>query len=332
MANVITSVDVQETEKFSLMVKPMLDDPKISALPFDILVGPFKKHEIYFKGNIGKIASEKVGCGWSYGGSASVTKKTLTPVEIQAAVEQCYDELINTIFAGALGTGWQRGELTPEVVDYLLTQQQYEFNRDLLSMLFLGDTSISDTYYSVLDGFYKKLAAGIGGGALDGGAITATDVNTTNFFDTLNDIYNLQARELKGVDKSRKVWIWTQAVYDAYIAYLTAKTQTSAGIIQTEYITNGIQPIAFNGIKIFVPQIVDERLETDFLTGSPAAPTDPYRVVLTLGENHKVLMDADGFMKQNVWYSNDDDMYRVAGSATIAYAYGFDELNVIAGF
>lgn len=334
MANVINTVPVQETEGYNLYVKPLLDDPQIQSLPFDMLVGPFKNHELYFTQNLDKISSKKVACGWNFNGSTDVTKKTLVPVEIEAAVEQCYTPLINTIYAGGLPDGWRRGELSAEVLAFMATQQQYAFNRDLLSFLFLGDTISAVPYYTPFDGIYKKLKAGANAsdGTVFAGAITASDLNATNFFATMKGIYDAQNRQLKGVAKNLKTWIWTEAVYDAYLNYLYVSTQTNAGIIQRESIVNGLEANFFLNIPILVVPIVDERLEEDFLTGSPAAPTNPYRVILTDPSNHKLLMDANGLAQQEAWYERKDDTYYLIGSALIAYEYGFGDLNVIAGF
>jgi len=140
-----------------------------------------------------------------------------------------------------------------------------------------------------------------------------------------------RAVSLERVAKNQKVWIWTQSVYDAYLAYLYASTQTNAGAIQRESIVDGLETATFMGIPIVVVGLVDERLETDFLDASNNV-VDPYRVILTVGSNHKLLLDGSGFMAQEAWYSQDDDVYRIAGSALIAYEYGYGDLNVIAGF
>ena len=68
------------------------------------------------------------------------------------------------------------------------------------------------------------------------------------------------------------------------------------------------------------------------MEGSPAAPENPHRVILTQPDNHVLLLDKASFGDSRAWYSQDDDVYRVAGSATIAYEYKYSELNVIGGF
>jgi hypothetical protein len=337
MANLIVSVPTQETAEYDLYLKPYLNDPQIQSLPFDFMVGAFKNRELYFNTQLDKIASKKVACGWNFVGGTNFAKKTLSPVEIEAATEQCYIPLINTIFADGLPTGWQRGELSPEVVSYMADMRGYAFNRDMLTIAFLGDEASSNPYYAIKDGIYKKLKAGsvtpsFTGDDLvvDAGALNATNLNATNFFTTMKAVYDAQPRLLRNVPKANKAWIWTESVYDLYLNYLYVTTQTNAGIIQRESITDGLDAAQFLGIPIVVVPIVDERLEEDFTQSG--ITEDPYRVILTEPSNHKILMDADGILKTNSWYEKKDDKYYMAGSCLFDYEFGYGALNVIAGF
>lgn len=334
MANVIASPATTAALEYEVYIKPLLDDPQIQSLPFDFIVGKFIGRELYFNTQLDKISYKKIACGWDFKGGATFTKKTVTPVEVAAPVEQCYRELINTIFAQGLPDGWERGSLSPEVINFMREQQRYAFNRDLLTTLFLGDESNAVSYYAINDGIYKKLATGAAAsdGTVDAGALTATSLNATNFFATMKAVYDAQPRLLKGVPKPNKLWIWTESVYELYVNYLYVSTQTNAGIIQRESIESGLEAAQFMGIPILVVPIVDERLEDDFVTGSPLAVVDPYRVILTKPDNHKVIMDGSGLMEQEVWYEKKDDKYYLAGSALLDYEYGYGELNVFAGF
>ena len=334
MANLITSVPSIDTTVYELYLKPLLADPAINSLPFDFAFGNMPK-DIFFNNNVDKITGAKSACGWSFKGDmATFTKKTLDPVELQANVEQCYTVLLKKLFGPNLPDGAMRGELQTEVIDFMLTQQNYAFNRDLLSIVFLGDTAhAADDYYDNLDGVFTKLSAGAAAndGTVDFGAIVAGDVDTTDFFTTMKSVYDSQSRMLKGIPNNRKTWIWTRALYDAYLSYLQEKTQTSAGIIQTSYITDGMNVNAFLGIPIVVLDIIDERLETDFLSGSPATPVDPYRGVLTVGTNHIIMMDGTGFQNSMQWHEKKEDKVYVTGSALIDYQYGYGDLNVLFG-
>lgn len=338
MANVINSVPEIETDEYNLYLKPFLNAPEISSLPFDFIMGKFKNRDLYFNTQLDQISSLKVACGWDFVGSTTLAKKTLEPVEIQAANEQCYTPLINTIFAGGLPDGWKRGTLSPEVINYMNDQRQYAIKRDVLTTLFLGDEANANPYYAMKDGMYKTLYTGSVTPSFTGddlvpnfGALTASDLNATNFFDTMRAIWEIQSDFLREVEDNGKVWLWTRAVYDAYIDYLYKSTQTNAGIIQRESIVNGISANMFLNIPIVVLPIVDQRLRQDFTSGSPAVTENKYAIVLTKPDNHKVLMDGTGMLDTNSWYENKDDKYYMTGSWLFDYKFGYGALNVIAG-
>lgn len=334
MANLITSVASIETSEYEIYLKPLLSEPQFEKLPISFSYGNMPK-DVFFNTNMDKIMRGKGDCGWNFVGGTAFTKKTLTPIEVQAATEQCYTVLLKKLFGDKLPDGAMRGELPGEVIDFMLNQQTYAFNRDLLTLLFLGDTSENDSpqYYDLMNGVFKKLVAGAAAadGTVDYGAITSTNVNTTNFFTTMKAVYDSQPRALRNIPNADKVWLWTQALYDAYVDYLTTKTQVTAGTIQVGNITDGIAPNAFLGVPIVVLPIIDERLEADFQSGSPLAVENPYRCVLTWGPNHIVHMDGNGFKTSNIWYEKKDDLVYLTGSALIAYEYGYGDLNVVAG-
>ena len=335
MANLITSVPAIATTQWDVYFKPLLDDPSIQALPFDLSIGVMPR-EIFFNTNVDKITGAKSSCAPGFKGTMSTfSKKTLTPIELQANVEQCYEVVLKKLFGDKLPNGWKKRDITPEVVGFLVEQQKYAFNRDLLSLLFLGDTAATpDDYYSLLDGVYKRLKTGATAvdGTVNAGAIVAANLSTANFFTTMSGIYDLQSRQLKNIANDKKIWIWTQAVMDKYLNYLEVTTQNTAGAIQTQYVTDGMMVTTFKGIKIFVPKIVDERLETDFLSGSPSLPTNPYRVILTDPTNHRLLMDGNGFAEADVYTDKPTGKVFAEGSCLIDYNYGYGDLNVYAGF
>jgi len=337
MANLITSVGTIATQDYELLVKPFLDDPQIQSLPFNFQFGNMPREIHYNPASLDKITGIKSTCGWNNKGSGiSFVKKTLTPIEVDASVKQCYTPFLKKLFGDKLPDGHKRGELYPELIKLLLDQQLYAFNRDLLSFITLGDTAITpDDYYSLMNGMYKKLTTGAAAvdGTVDAGvSLTSTTLNTTNFFATMNSIYNLQSRNLKRMRKEEKVWLWTESVYDLYLNYLEVTTQNTAGAVQTQYVTDGMTVTTFKGIKIQVLGIVDERLEEDFLTGSPALPEDPYRVILTVPSNHIFLMDGSGYTSADPVYLPATDEVLIPATALIAYEYGQGDLNLYSGF
>lgn len=337
MANFISTAPVAP-EEYDLFIRPFLDDPRITDLPFDFINTKFVDRKAYFNTDFTGTAYEKVTCGWNYAGGIGFTSKDVIPVEIALAIEQCYEPLIKTIFANGLPDGWERGTLSPEVRDMMQSFMANGFNLNLLQLLFLGDTSLSTNPYQISDGIYKRLAAGAlaGDGTVDANvALNSTTLNQTNFLATMLAVYDkAPARMLRSIrsNQSKLRWIWTDKVYAAYLAFVAEKTQNTAGVLQRDTIVNGLTLNEFLGIPIVVVPFVDDALLSDFPTGSPAAGTDPYRVILTDPSNHKVYMDANGFTKLHTWYSDDDDVYRAAVSALFYYQYGYGDLNLFSGF
>lgn len=322
MANAINTVATFEGKNDELYLKPFTNDPTIAQLGFDVKVAKVPLL-LYFNSQLSKITKEKVACGWDFQGAASVTKKTLSPVELAASIEQCYTVFMQTYFAEGLGAGAARGELSPEIID-ILQQLHFDANKqDLLRMLFLGDTTNVDNDYSAFDGIYTKLAASSSPSV---GALVAADFNTTNILTTLAEIWNAQSRIMKGIELGRKVMIVTGNIYDAYVDYLL-----SVGVqFDQSKIVNGIQTVTYRGVPVVAARWVDAALEADFTTSN--VTENPYRVILTVADNHKLLLDKSSFGDAMAWYERKDDKYYVVGSGLYAYEYGYDELNVIGGF
>ena len=337
MANFITSAPVAPAE-YDLFIRPFLDDPRITDLPFDFINTKFVDRKAYFNTDFTGTAYEKVLCGWTYSGGIGFTEKDIIPVELALAVEQCYTPLIRTIFANGLPDGWERGTLSPEVKDLMQKFMADGFNSNLLQLLFLGDDSLSANPYQISDGIYKRLQEGVvaGDGTVDANVtLDATTLNTANFHNTMMSIYQQMPGRMRRKARSMKSqlrWIWTDSVYAAYEAFIAATTQNTAGVIQRDGIVGGISLTTYLGIPITVVPFVDDALLSDFPTGSPATGTDPYRVILTDPSNHKVYLDANGFTNIHTWYENKDDKYYATVSALFFYQYGYGDLNLYSGF
>jgi len=326
MADVFTTVATFEGTNEDLFLKPFYQDPAITDLGFDIIVGN-NTRLLYFNTQLDKITKEKADCGWDYEGGAEVNKKPVTPVEFAAAVEQCYKPFMETFFAAGLPAGHRRGELSPDLDDILMQLHADVFKRDMVRKLFLSDTNLGDAFYNSIDGVYAKLAASTSPNV---GALTATDFSDQNILDTMFGIYEEQDDLLRSYEDSQKRLLVTGNIYDAWKKYLQTNTGNST-VKQSDFITSGISDVRFNNIPLVPLRFVDRALKSDFTTSN--VTENPYRVILTLPQvNHKLVLDKNSFGDAKAWYENKDDKYYMVGSAMMAYEYGYDELNVIGGF
>lgn len=327
MADVITSIATFEGVNEDLFIKPVFEDPAVTALGIKVVVGN-NPRLAYFNTNLDKKTIEKTACAPTYQTGIAITKKTITPIEFELSIEQCYKDFIGTIYGDTLPAGVARGELTPEITNFLLNIHNSTFRNDMVRKLFLSDTGDADTFYDSFNGVYSKLATALGGGAYDYGLLSTGSISQANIEATLNGIYETQSQLLRAIPDSEKVFWVTGNIFDAWKRYM----QITGVTFNVNSIVNGIsdEGVNYNGIKMVPLRFVDRALAADFIT---SGLTDyGVRAILTVPYNHQIVVDKSSFGDAKAWYSQDDNMFRISGTCMLAYEYGYDELQVIAGW
>lgn len=333
MANAVTSIAENNSLAYEIFWKPLLNDPKINALPFTLHSGKIGK-ELYFDAEFTDSPTIKAACGWEYKTGTGITKKALNPVELDFSFEQCYTVFLKSIFGDSLPDGWRKGELTPEIINRILTKQSNAFNTNMLYELFLGDTGGSTPWLAGIDGVFAKLLAGVAGtdGTVDAGAIADSDLTLANIEGTMYGIYTAQSNLMKTFDNNQKAFIVTQTVYEAWSRFLQVGNGSSWYYANPSTLQNGVTGITYQGIPLINANYIDRGLALYGTAGSPPTVTDPNRVILTVPSNHHIMIDGSGFEMIEPFYDKKDDMVYSPASAMIDYQYGYGELNVIAGF
>ena len=319
---------------YEVFWKPLLNDPKVNALPFVLHVGKIGK-ELYFDTEFTDSPTIKAACGWDWKNGTPVTKKALDPVELDFSFKQCYTDFVKSIWGDKLPNGWRKGELTPEIISRILAKQSNAFNTNMLFALFLSDTGGSTPWLAGIDGVFTKLLAGAAAndGTVDANVtLDATALLPANIETTLNSIYIQQPDLMKSFDNSQKVWIFTQTVYEAWRRYVQIGTATGGNIPDRGSVVNGVETLMYQGIPIINASYIDRGLAIYETSGSPAAVTDPNRVILTMPTNHHIMIDGEGFEMIEPFYDRKDDIVYSPASAMIDYQYAFGEFNVFSGF
>lgn len=329
MGNAITSVNVGAAAE-ELIITPSIEAPLIRDLFMDIKTVK-KITKLYFTPTLEDITYTKTGCGWSFATGDAVTDKTLTQVEWATAIEQCYKVFKDTYFANGLPEGVEVGELSPEVLDILTGMMTGTISNDFIRKLFLSDVTSGQPFYNSMNGVYKKLTSD--SDVPDAGAITDANIVATDgsIEVTLNRVFQAQDYLMKGLPAGQKVFYVTGSVYDAYLRYLQLKTGITA-IVQRQQIEQGIYEAPYNNIQMVPLYTIDAALAKSFVTGSPDVIENPHRIILTVKGNHAIRIDNESYTDTKAWYSQDDNVYRIAGSAQIAYDFKLAKYNVIAGF
>lgn len=332
MANAVTSIAENNSIGFEVIWKPLLADPKINALPFNIHYGKIGK-ELYFDQEFNAAPTLKTDCGWNFKEGSPITKKALDPYELEFSFEQCYKDFVKSIWGDDLPDGWQKGELFPEIIDRIVTKQSNAFNTNLLYATFLASQGNGTAWLAGGDGVFAKLLAGVAAndGTVDAGAITDTDLIPANIEATMYRIYLAQSALMDSYPDTDKVLLVTKTIAKAWKRYLQTQTGLNT-IIQTEYITRGVNELRYNDIPMVVMDWVDRGILLYDTTGSPASAVNPNRAILTLSSNHHIMIDGTGFENIDPYYNRDLDKVRSPASAMVDYQYAYGEFNVIAGF
>lgn len=333
MANAVTALPENGSIPYEVFWKPLLNHPKINALPFNIYNGKIGK-EMYFDKEFDALPTLKTECGWDYKTGTPITKKSLDPAELDFSFKQCYTEFLKSIWGDNLPDGWRKGELTPEIVDRIVTKQSNAFNTNLLYALFFGDKTSTVDFLSGIDGVFVKLLAGVAAndGTVDAGAIVDSDLLPANIEAKMYEIYSAQTDLLKSFDANQKAFIVTQSIYEAWGRYLQINTAVGGNLVDRASVQNGITGLSYQGIPLINANWIDMGIKLFDTAGSPPSVVNPHRVILTMPSNHAIMIDGSGFEAINPEYFRIDDIVYSPASAMIDYQYGYGHLNVIAGF
>lgn len=331
-----TTYTGKQSEFRELVMKKLAGFARVDQLGFQ-LVEDVQSNKIMYKDNyLDKITKKYTTCNNTETGTGvAVSTFTLSVVNMQAQLEQCANVFDATIAEVVRKKGADINDLTgTEIEAYILERIAEAAARDLFRILFLGDTTLSNSDYTAFDGVFKKVKAGYlaGDGTVYGGTIAAADINTSNIVNTLDSkLWDVQPYELKFIPDDQKVLLVTDNIYRAWKKYLSS---TAYGIVeQRSALINGISDVTYRGIPMVSLGVIDKYIATDFATGSPAAAATPYRAILTKADNHYLATDTLTASSQvQMWYDQTQDKNYTRLRYDAGYNYAFGELNVFAGF
>jgi len=338
MANFITGVSTFEGVYAGTIQQALVQNPAVQSLGFNITFGKIPQLK-YFGTNVKYLTSEKTDCGITSVGSTSLKKKLLTPVTYELPIEQCALEFKGTPYYEAFQASVASNELSPEIRGIMMDKFMETFLFDLQAKLWFNDTGSSDSFFDAQDGVFKKLKTGVTtpsftGDSLvkDAGAITASDLSLTNILATMERIYNAQSDWLEAQDDNAKVLLVTTSIYKAWKHWLEVNSGNTA-VVQFSFIANGVSDVSYKGIPLVKMSAWDEVLRNKFTAGSPAQVVNPHRAILTIANQHEILLDGSGLEQAaQEFYLPKEQTWNIVGQYEMDYIYYYGNQSVIAGF
>ena len=239
--------------------------------------------------------------------TAEIIDKTWSPAYISDRAEQCYEDLMGSFFQWGLKNNIAKEDLTgTDFQVWFETIIAKLIEEVILRTAWFGDTAIAAgtnnslsagqiKYFSMLNGFWKQLAA------LNGGASFITDLATKNaqitfalqrFNSTdvtnkvvtsaLDNLFYAADLRLRDLDRSGLIFIVTQSVKDQYEKERKSVTGIDLPYMRQE---DGVNNLASNGIEVRAMSFLDRTIDAYYRTNAGASWYLPHRIILTTREN-----------------------------------------------
>lgn len=309
MANALGTSGLTYTgkETMDVLIKPSFNDPEMSKL-FRIMTDIQSSKKLYLLNQLSYITKAYASCGRTVTGTGvNITQKTLEVAPLEVYLEQCADVFTDTIFETWRKTGADWNDLSgTEAQKIIETLVMDAVKRDAFRIACFGDTSISDTRYTMLDGLWTIILDNVDSYCIDrvdylpDGTLAADAA-----LGYLKNLYNGADNILKAVDNNNKIFHVTGSIYDNLLASYESKTSGTAEI-QFNWLVDGTSSLKFRGIEVNPIRSWDTYLSSDF------SSSNPHRIIYTGKDNWVLGIEKESdFTKAKFWYSDDDDMNKV---------------------
>lgn len=309
------------------IIDPAFDDPELKDI-HTIVPGIVADTQVAFMGRINKITRLDPGCG-----SGKVTKaiplseKFWTPKKMKVWSAQCADDLEQTFFVWGLNKGTDRKDLTKgQFAKYALELMTEAVTSDALRIAWFGDTAVDTTAnggtllnasdianYNQLDGFWKKIFAGVTGGTITKAYTIAANAQATTllqdsvFEAATDEAYKIVNALLKKADKrlvgakGRQVIYMTDSVWQKWLTEKETKLLDMSFVRQGEFYSTD----KYRGVTIIALHFWDRWIRADFNDGTVS--NLPHRAIYTLVENLQIGLDTASITDFRVWYNDDTE-------------------------
>lgn len=310
-----------------LIFRAVLDADKLGSL-FNVM--PSQKHgdKVGFIGEFGLVGKASQGCDPQYAQTVLAASEKVWDINAWEIAESlCYADLKGTLASVALKTKTSIADLTgTEYMDYVLEPRLELAVRKMLQRLaWFGDkaaTNVSDggvlaagvdpAFFTVTDGVWKHIFAGVSANAINHTAIAAnakttyaaqkSDILTAGVATGIIDNMIMDApMTLRQV--SNQVIYLTQSMRDALDYDLVHNNKGSE--LQWTALFDGITEATYKGITLRAMPIWDEIIRA--YEGDGNSWNKPHRAIYTIKDNLLLGLESESELAEVVvWFENKD--------------------------
>lgn len=283
------------------------------------------KEQIVFAGLMGKTGIADPTCTRpTSGAGAAMSEKYWEPKNMGDTFALCQSE-VNALFKAyydKIISYAQKWDITGSDEEKFITALvEDSATKAIARIVWFGDTAVAAAgaataglttadnvkFYSLIDGLWKQIFAGVIAGTIKKAEIAASAELT---FDAMWNLADSRLRAAEG-----KQLLVTRSLFDNYTKMLSDKSQN----FSIEITQNGLQSVKWNGIPVVNMENVWDLNLLDFVNNSTDnAAYLPERAVLTVPGNIPVgtLNDGD-FSQLEAWYNRDERKNKIAYGMTI---------------
>lgn len=292
---------VREVNK--LVFKEVLQADRIGSL-LDIHRNVYNGDKLDLIGEFGLLGLKGTGCSPEYGNDAIATEEKTWDIEAwQIAEALCYADVESTLVKYTLESGTNIADMTAN--DYLdevvVPRLELALMKMYIRIAFFGDTDADTTanggilkvgvnknYFTLIDGIFKQLYAGVTAGDTPRVTISANaeltksaQINNINSqaVDVLNDMIANAKPALR--QASDQIIYVTQSFATGLEAQLLSSYYGSE--LQWQSLYGGIRETTYRGITIRVVPMFDEIIQS--YEGTATAYNLPHRAIYTTKRN-----------------------------------------------
>ncbi|HET6224659.1 MAG TPA: hypothetical protein VFF27_00175 [Bacteroidia bacterium] len=307
MANILgtSGLTYGGKETMDVLIKPSFQDPKLSTI-FRVMTDIQSTQKLYLLNPTSYLTQTYSSCGLPTASTGvNITQKVLTTSPLQVYTNECADVFTSTIFETWKKSGADMNDLSGTEAAKIIEKITMDaVVRDAYRIACFGNTSLSDTRYTMLNGMWKLIFDNVESYCIDrveylpDGTLAAGNALTY-----LTNLYNNCDNELAAVPEGDKHFLVTTQLYNNLIA----SYESAAGYTELQFrnLTNGQKLVQFRGIDV-VPQ----RAWTTYIN-SDFSNSNPHRIVYTTKDNWVLGVEKESDMTTfRNWYSMDDDLYK----------------------
>lgn len=307
MANILgtSGLTYGGKETMDVLIKPSFQDPALNSI-FRIMTDIQSTQKMYLLNPLSYITTEYESCGLPTEASGvDITQKTLTVSPLQVYIKECPDTFTNTIFETLKKSGKDWNDVSGTEIEKIIQKIVMDAAmRDAFRIASFGDTSLSDTRYTQLDGMWKKIFDNVDSYCIDrveylpDGTLAADAA-----IGYLRNLYDNADNILASQEDGNKHFLVTTQIYNNLLASYESKN----GGTETQFalLTNGTKMLQFRGIDVKPIRSWSTYINADF------SNSNPHRIVYTTKDNWVLGVEKESDMTSfKTWFSDDDDVYK----------------------